>query len=241
MSNNNPFASTMEKIRDLPVIQKVILIFVVIAGFYLIGYFLLQGSTQPVEEKPDTTINQPTEQPVVSTSPEPVDLLDGKLDKNNVPTVDGKQLPAITSGNKLSVAESRKALKVAETGAVEFTSWDQKESLDSRMKRLNKVFSKESVSKGLSMTGSSPISSDYYEDEKIPKYAYYSEVNSSTIVGGNDDRFRVSIGLKVRFAKVDKNTGQLDSVIREQYPIYTVDLAKQGDNWKILEIANDGE
>lgn len=242
MSNDKPITQFMDRIRDLPSIQKVVLILVVLAGFYLIGYFLLQGAgEQTVEEETPPTINQPLVQPSEHATAPPVDYLDGNMSKNNIPTVDGKQLPEVSTDNKLSVSESRKALKVAETGAVEFSTWGQKETLEARKKRIDKFFDKNSKTKSLSIDSSDSIESDYNAEQKTPKYAYYSEAESLVIVGGDKNRFRVSVGMKVRFSEVSKETGKLDSAVREQYPIYTVDLKKQGNEWKILELVNDGE
>lgn len=242
MSNDKPVNQFVDSIRDLPAIQKVILVLVVLAGFYLIGYFLLQGAgEQAVEEETPTTITQPLVQPSEHATAPPVEYLDGNLSNNNIPTVDGKQLPEVSKDNKLSVSESRKALKVAEQGAVEFSTWGQKETLEARKKRIDKFFDKNSKTKSLSIDSSDSIESDYNAEQKTPKYAYYSEIVSSAIAGGDKNRFRISIGMKVRFAEVSKETGKLDSAVREQYPIYTVDLKKQGNEWKILELVNDGE
>lgn len=233
--------SFYSRIQDLPAYQKIILVLTVLVGFYLLGWFLLAPSTQVAEEPEDTgTVIQQSETVSPSTEAKPVDHDELDRNKSTVPSIDGKEIPSVENTVNISVKEARKAMDVARSGIKEYTTWGEKETLNSREKRLNKYFDSKSISKGLSPSGSNPIESEYLSEQKHPKYVYYSEIQSVQAVGGDTKRFRVSVSAKIRFADLNKE-GKIDSVIREQYPNYVVDLSKQKGEWKILEVVNNGQ
>lgn len=222
--------------RDLPAGQKIGAIGLVAACIYVFAFMVL--SWLPDDNKlSEENISAP---PVVSTPSASSDPTapTATQEANNRPVVGTEQRPEVT-GNKLSVAESRKAAEAAEKGVQEFINWKEGESVQSRQKRIDAHFTSGSRTKTLDPLLENEAKDWVDSGTNKSILASFGKTVSTYVVGGDNKLFRVNIGVTLRHQNIDPSTGQTVTAVKETNPTYTVDLTKGKNGWKITEIVNE--
>lgn len=225
----------IERFRELTTKQKVGAIALVFAFIGFVIFFVSGLMNQPNEPKPEpteTTQSAPAttdeanpEEPTSDPSPSPSE------------SEEASSMPAIEYGaGDISNEESLAAQNASNTAIEEFLKWNPGETREERKNRISAFIVSNSAVKDLAPDLKN--ASTYENIAGKPAIASLGTIDYINAVGGDESRYRVTMGIVLRMQyNYDEDASQKSSVVQESSTI-SVDMAKENGTWKILEISN---
>lgn len=235
--NRSMLSGLVNSFRDMSLKEKIGALALIAVMAWLAIYLivsLLPGTSPEVDPEP-VDVPAYTAQPSPSA---PMETPSPGVPEVDRPVVGGQEVPEV-GANKLSTSEAREALSAAEKGTHEFINWGIKETVADRQKRIDPHFVKGSITARQDPFLNGEATSLMDEESQRALYAMNGKVVSAHVAGGDSERFRVNIGTVIRSQQIDPASSEEASAVEEDSTTYTVDMRKQGDSWKIIDIYNE--
>ncbi|MBC9704763.1 MAG: hypothetical protein H9W81_07285 [Enterococcus sp.] len=229
----------IERFRDLTTKQKVgaIALAVAFLGFVIFFFSGLvnQNNSEPKPEETTQTNPQnpestdtPTDVPTDTASPDASPTSTGGPSPSAMPSIEYGQ-------GSLNDEETVEVQSSAITAIEEFIKWNPDESMEERKSRIAPFIAPKSGV--IDLAPDLRPASSYANDNGAAQIASAGSTDYITAVGGDESRYRVSIGIVLRTQyNYDENASQKSSVIKNSSNII-VDMTKDNGTWKILEIS----